>query len=304
MEAGLKLRTIALESKDAAEFKRRAATELKWYRSVGALEGGKGRMTGYYSPLLRGSFERTAEFSVPLYAKPPELVQTDSNNLSSWMRKLPSGQLVTPWSRREIYDGALAGRGLELFWTDDLFEAFLFEVQGAGSVEAQDENGVWTKSYLNFAAVNGRAWRSVGQLMKDKGVDPKYLSIPGMRLYFKERPSELVMLRENPRFVFFLRGQDGPYGSENTILVPQHSAATDPSKIPMGAMMWLASERADRIEGGRIVTTRFSVFAVAQDQGGAIKGDARVDYYFGEGEVPEFRAGNQNSPTDVFVALP
>ena len=82
-------------------------------------------MTGYYVASLRGSRKKHGKYTVPIYARPPELVNVD---LGTFMPELKGkqvwghvskGTLVPFTTRGEIAAGALAGRGLELLWVDD-----------------------------------------------------------------------------------------------------------------------------------------------------------------------------------------
>ena len=55
------------------------------------------------------------------------------------------------YSRAEIYNGALAGQGLELAYSDSMMDNFLLGVQGSGYVDYGDGN----LNYLAYAGQNG-----------------------------------------------------------------------------------------------------------------------------------------------------
>ena len=76
--------------------------------------GDRGLFTGYYEPILRGSWKRGASYRVPLYRPPPEL--------DAALGRV-NGRGVTLPSRAQIEAGALSGRGLELMWIDDPIDA-------------------------------------------------------------------------------------------------------------------------------------------------------------------------------------
>ena len=84
----------------------------------------QGLFTGYYEPLLHGSWVPTAQYRVPIYRAP--LGATNNNSRAT----LPS--------RAQIEAGALAGRGLELLWIDDPVDAFFLHIQGSGQVQMTD----------------------------------------------------------------------------------------------------------------------------------------------------------------------
>ena len=79
-----------------------------------------GLFTGYFEIELNGSRHRHGAYQTPIYRRPPDL---------------GSGQR---YSRAQIEDGALAGRGLELFWVDDPVDAFFLQIQGSGRIHLDD----------------------------------------------------------------------------------------------------------------------------------------------------------------------
>ncbi|MBP0500661.1 MltA domain-containing protein, partial [Mycobacterium tuberculosis] len=82
-------------------------------------------LTGYFEPELPGSRRPTPRFRVPLYRRPADLVDvadTDrATNLPADLavaRRRSDGRLVPYYTRAEIDDGALDGRGLELVYLE------------------------------------------------------------------------------------------------------------------------------------------------------------------------------------------
>src|SRR6516165_808602 len=84
--------------------------------SVADYGANEGLFTGYYETELNGSRRRQGRYQTPIYRRPPEFGGANR------------------FSRAEIEDGALTGRGLELFWVDDPVDAFFLEIQGSGVV--------------------------------------------------------------------------------------------------------------------------------------------------------------------------
>ena len=91
-------------------------------------------------------------------------------------------------------------------------------------------------------------------------------------------------------FVFFIKEQGGPYGSENITLTPHASCATDHRVIPIGMNFIYQCKKS-------------TSWCVAQDTGGAIVG-AHVDCYKGEGDQAGIEANQLNHTGSLFVALP
>src|SRR6185437_12115216 len=77
---------------------------------------GRAFATGYYEPEIEGS--RTPQPGyVPIYRLPPDLVRcTKADGTTGRGRIDETGACVLYFTRAEIDDGALAGKGLELAW--------------------------------------------------------------------------------------------------------------------------------------------------------------------------------------------
>src|SRR5262249_14880943 len=90
----------ALPPEDDAAARRFFATAFVPLSVTGNGAGG-GLFTGYYEIELNGSRRRQGRYQTPIYRRPTDLAES------------------ARYSRAEIEDGALAGRGLELLWVDD-----------------------------------------------------------------------------------------------------------------------------------------------------------------------------------------
>jgi membrane-bound lytic murein transglycosylase len=91
-------------------------------------------------------------------------------------------------------------------------------------------------------------------------------------------------------YVFFVKEDGGPYGSENISLTPHASCATDHKVIPVGMTFLYNCKNS-------------TSWCVAQDTGGAIMG-AHVDVYKGEGDLAGAEANELNHAGALFIALP
>jgi hypothetical protein len=106
------------------------------------------------------------------------------------------------------------------------------------------------------------------------------------------------VMQANPSYIFFrplegLAPDEGPLGSFGVPLTPQRSVAVDVEHVPQGAPVFLAGEGHSPPR-----------LAVAQDTGGAIRGPARADLFWGWGDEAGARAGGLNQPTRMFVLVP
>jgi membrane-bound lytic murein transglycosylase A len=238
-----------------------------------------GLFTGYYEIELNGSRRRHGRFGTPIYRRPPEL---------------GSGPR---YSRAEIEDGALAGRGLELLWVDDPGDAFFLQIQGSGRVRLKDGRTI----RVGYDGQNGLPYVAVGRLLVERGViSREKVTMDTIRAWMKQHPEEAIQLRrDNPSYVFFREiSGDGPIGSEAVVLTPERSIAVDRAFIALGIPIWLeADERFAATEGVRRLT-------VAQDTGGAIKGPVRGDLFWGTGGGAAARAGVMNAHGRYYLLLP
>ncbi len=235
---------------------------------IGDDEAGKthGTFTGYYYPMLNASRERGGKYRYPIYKKPKDY------NLNS-----------PHFTREEIANGALEGKGLEIFWVDDYVDLFFLHIQGSGVLNLR-EGG---QAHVKFSAKNNQPYASIGKYMTEKK-------------YIKRGEDAREFLRHNPRvaneimntnksYIFFEENHDksvlGAHGSE---LVDGRSLAVDNKFIPYGLMLYLDMEGKSQV-------------MFSQDTGSAIKGKIRGDIFVGKG----FDAGEKAKKiyTDGFLYI-
>jgi membrane-bound lytic murein transglycosylase A len=94
----------------------------------------------------------------------------------------------------------------------------------------------------------------------------------------------------------------GSPGSEGVPLTAEASIAVDPQAHPLGIPIFVATEvsAADPAQQ----STPFARLCIAQDTGGAIKGDLRADVFWGFGTRAEAIAGRMKSAGRLYVLLP
>lgn len=271
---------------------------MDWYRTRGSDGQGKVLFTGYYFPKLAARLAPDAQYRYPLYARPPEVTLTTIGGQPAWRKKQPDGSFTLFDTREQIdVGGSLKGRGLELAWVADPFEAFIFHVQGSGVLELTDtKSGKKTRMILNFDGQNGHPYRSIRGVLQAQGVAEEYLTVPGMKRYFALNPEALrPTLNANPSYVFFKRSLEGPYGAGKVLLTPWHSVAADLRLYPVGTFGVARTHSPVRTPdpGEPIEWQEQDRLVVVQDTGGAIRGAGRIDFYYGEGPLAEEAAGTK-----------
>ncbi|MEM7523601.1 MAG: MltA domain-containing protein [Pseudomonadota bacterium] len=235
-------------------------------------------ITGYYEPEVRGASTPSSQYRHPIYTRPADLGETPYHD------------------RAAIVAGALAGRGLELYWLDDAVDAFFLHIQGSGRVRLA-EGGV---ARVGYAGKNNHPYVAIGRRLVERGeMTVAEATADAIKDWLRDRPEAgAALMNENPSFVFFedrpqLRAEDGPVGALGVPLAAGVSIAVDPAFHPLGAPVWV--ETANVALGG---------LKVAQDVGGAIKGAQRADLYIGSGDEAGLIAGRVRSTGRLATLIP
>jgi membrane-bound lytic murein transglycosylase A len=212
----------------------------------------------------------------------------------------PAGYLT----RREIEEGALQARDLEIVWLKSWVDAFFIHVQGSGRIRFEDGSTM----RLAYGAKSGQPYTGIGGVLVERGVLTKdTISMQALRAWMKDNPAKArELMWENKSFVFFreVKVDDpslGAPGAQQVSLTPLRSLAIDRSLWMFGTPIWLNAKVPSGPAGA---LQDFRHLMVAQDTGTAIKGHARGDVYWGWGEEAASVAGQMKSPGAMIVLLP
>jgi membrane-bound lytic murein transglycosylase A len=284
------------------------------YRSVGTnsisafFTGDRVLFTGYYEPKLSCRRAPDAVFRYPIYQRPNDIIEVDLTQFGNGFPKNKllgrlDGKKVVPYYTREDIDrrNALRDRGLELLWCDDIVDIYFLQVQGSGKVDLGDG----TVLNVLYDGQNGRSYRSIGRYLIDAGVVPREeMSMQVIRQYLRDNPDKIAdILYQNPSYIFFRIDTSPSVGNIGVPLTPGRSIATDSRLFPKGALALIAAEKPV-IENGTIREWRpFTRFVLNQDTGGAIKGPARVDLFWGQGPEAELGAGYMQHEGNLYFLV-
>src|SRR5581483_7591517 len=215
-------------------------------------------------------------YRYPIYARPPDLVDVDPRVLPAGCHgcralsgRIEGKRLVPYLSRAEIDAGALAGKGLELAYTDDLVSLFTLHIQGSGLIRLPDGS----LRGVRFAGTNGRPFRGIARAL---------VALPAWQ--------QLQILAIDERSTFFRIADGGPVGSLGVELTAGRSIATDPRWVPLGTV-------------GYLVTPTDRRFVVSQDTGAAIVGP-HGDLFLGSGRQAELLAGRTRERGTLYLIVP
>jgi membrane-bound lytic murein transglycosylase A len=263
-----------------------------------------GLITGYYEPLLHGSTVRTDRYRYPLYRKPENLVTVDLGALYPELKgktvrgRLEGNRVVPYYSRAEITGNTIPLQGQELLWVDDAVSLFMLQVQGSGRIRLEDGSEL----AVGYSDQNGHPYVPIGRrLVEMQALKVEDVTLSSIRAWLSDHPDEAeALLNSNPSYIFFILRDSalaGPLGSLNVPLTPQRSIAVDASRIALGLPVWLDTT----LPGSEPAWRRLML---AQDTGGAIKGQVRADVFFGRGAEAERYAGEMKQSGRMYVLLP
>ena len=254
---------------------------------------GKAFATGYYEPEIAGSRTTQPGYEVPIYRTPTDLTRcTKADGTNGRGRIDETGACVLYFTRAEIEDGALAGKGLELAWAADPIDLFFLQIQGSGRLKLPDGSVM----RIGYAEQNGRDYIAVGRLLRERGLlPPGGANMKAITAWMRAQPDGgKSLMRENLSYIFFkeLIGP-GPLGALGLPVTPRVTVAADPLFIPLGAPVFVDFDR-NEADG----------LWVAQDTGGAIKGANRFDTFWGAGAEAEHIAGGMSANGTALILLP
>jgi len=239
---------------------------------------GSDYLTGYFELGLKGSRTPDRRYSVPVLRAPANPQE---------------------FARPDIMAGALAGQGLEMLYLQSESDLYFLQLQGSGRIQLTDG----TEVRLGTAASNMRPRIPVAHLFGEAPGLRGDLSIPAIRAWAAEHPPEANgRLARDQTYVFFreltdLPPQYGPYGALTLPLLPLRSVAVDTRTTPLGAMLWINTNRLDDL-------IRMPHLVIAQDTGPEIIGPARLDLFYGWGADAERFGGHEHAKVQVWGLIP
>jgi len=263
------------------------------------VDNGDGLVTGYYEPLLNGSVTRHGVYRVPVYGVPDDLVMIDLGLFRpEWKGARIAGRVeghyLKPYATRAEIDTYPPRTAPVLFWGDDPVSVFFLHIQGSGRVRLDDGRML----RVTYAGQNGYPYTPIGRTLIAQGaLERADVSMQSIRAWLTAHPGAARRVMESDASFIFFKQEPvgdrtlGPAGSEGVALTPRGSVAADPTIHPFGVPMFIAGEG-------------LADLFVAQDTGGAIRGPARADIFFGFGPAADEAAGKMKAHARFFVLVP
>lgn len=241
--------------------------------------------TSYYSPTLKVTRKPVGKSKYGIYSKPedPTLRSKTRNEI--------------------LFDNALEAKHPAQFFSNDPFEIYLFQVEGGGRVE-WNEGTTLHGRYLSYQGTNGKSFAFISKYMTESG----YIStrtVAAQRSFLEGNPDKWREIYDVcPNYVYFKVTETEPEGMESIPLSDNRSMAQDRKFYSRkGLLGFVEAKRPFKDPQGQIQNKAFSRFFIDQDTGGAIKGVARADLYFGFGEEAKMTADLLKQRGNMFFLI-
>jgi membrane-bound lytic murein transglycosylase A len=266
--------------------------DFQVYQSVGTDPQRTVTFSSYYEPSIPARHVRGEIFKYPIYARPPDLIDVDLGQFDSIYQGARiagrrQGKNLVPYYTRADIDSrkVLKSHTPVLAWAKNPSDIYFLQIEGSGWLDL----GGKKKVRIRYDGTNGRRYRSAGVYLSNQ-LSKKGLSHDEFEEYLRKHPKERqAILNYNERYVFFRidHSSSSPFafGNLEVPLTPWRSVATDPKLFPKGLLAWIETDQPvldanERASGTRSVKR----FVLNQDEGGAIQGPGRVDYFAGDGK--------------------
>ncbi|MBC2772403.1 murein transglycosylase A [Rhizobium sp. AQ_MP] len=273
-------------------------------------DGGKqGLVTAFYEPEVAVSDRPDQEYRHPFYRRPLDLVDVDEANRPadldpSYAFALKTDQGLRPYpDRREIDQGWLEGRGLEIAWARSKVDVFFAHVQGAARLRYPDGR----LRRITYAAKAGHPFSGIGRLLIDLGEIPEAeISMQSIRAWLAAHPERVDEILWHNRSYIFFREADvddlsrGPIAAAKVPLIAGRSLAVDRNIHTFGFPFFIHARGLTHMDGGQ----DFARTMLALDTGSAILGPARGDIFTGSGDEAGDLAGAVRNAADFYILIP
>ena len=299
---------LILENTDTAQLNKAISENFLVYRTTGHDGNNQVLFTGYFEPIYDAGLTPDEIFRYPLYKKPEDMITADLSLFNEEFKgrkitgRIERKKFLPYFSRKQIEEGALKGKDLELAWLKSPVDVAFLHIQGSGQLRLRDGGTL----NVGYSAANGRTYQSIGRYMLDKGLLAREeMSMQAIRRYLSEHPDQVPeILNYNPSYIFFRPLSTGPVGNIGVPLTPGRSLALDSKRFPKGALAFISCWKPTLNPQGEITKWhRFSRFVLNQDTGSAIKGPGRADIFWGNGLYAETVAGHLKHKGELYILI-
>jgi len=250
-----------------------------------------------------------------------DLTALNYSSLDKKIRLRADGRRLVPYYTREEIERLGAPNATVIAFVNDPVALYETQIQGSGRIQLTDGSTI----RVSFAEQNGHAFKPTltnnskvklrgGEVeldADDEDEEAGGLRTRGFKLASLNTPTGRTGSAAarapagparitDPSYVFFRENKvadDGPIGAMGVPLTAQRSIAVDPRATPLGFPVFISTREPGQAKPLRRLT-------VAQDTGGAIRGVARADYFFGFGTQARNAARRMKERGQMWVLLP
>lgn len=249
-----------------------------------------------------------------------DLTALNYTALDKRIRLRADGRRLVPYFTREEIERLGAPNAAVIAFVNDPVALYETQIQGSGRIQLTDGSTI----RVSFAEQNGHAFRPTltnnskvrvrgGEVeldsddedeedgvLRTRGFKLATLNTPSGRAGATARAGTGAPRITDPSYVFFRENKvadEGPIGAMGVPLTAQRSIAVDPRATPLGFPVFISTREPGQAKPLRRLT-------VAQDTGGAIRGVARADYFFGFGTQARNSARRMKERGQMWVLLP
>lgn len=249
-----------------------------------------------------------------------DLTALNYTALDKKIRLRADGRRLVPYYTREEIERLGAPNAAVIAFVNDPVALYETQIQGSGRIQLTDGSTI----RVSFAEQNGHAFKPTltsnskvrvrgGEVeldsededeedgvLRTRGFKLASLNTPTGRTGAAARTGGAAPRITDPSYVFFRENKvadDGPIGAMGVPLTAQRSIAVDPRATPLGFPVFISTREPGKAKPLRRLT-------VAQDTGGAIRGVARADYFFGFGTQARNSARRMKERGQMWVLLP
>lgn len=260
----------------------------------------KGLITGYYEPILKGSLTKSEQYPYPIYALPDDLIIVNLSEVYPELKKYRlrgklKGNRLIPYETREEFESKEHNDIDVICYVSSKVDRFVLEIQGSGKVQLEDGSII----NVGYAGQNGRPYYAIGRKLIETGeIKKENMSMQSIRKWCEQNPDKVDSLFNlNQSKVFFRLSAKSATGSLGVPLVAKRNLAVDRKFIPLGFPVFINTTDP-------ITNENIDQLMVAADTGGAIKGDIRADFFWGNGEVAKEKAGKMAQEGSLIILIP
>ncbi len=267
-----------------------------------------GLLTGYFEPQIEASRQKTDIFRFPIYARPDDLIDINDTTRpddlpdSFMFARKKGGKIIEYYDRRQIQDGVLNDRQLELFWLADPVDIFFIHIQGSAHLLLDDGS----QARIAYAAKTGHPYTPIGKTLVERGeLELSQVNMQSIRNWLHNNPrQQKELMAQNRSYIFFreILQPDpalGPIAAAGVPLSAGRSLAVDHRLHTFSTPIWVESSKRS-FDSENALARLF----IAQDTGSAIVGKQRGDIFIGTGKNAGEIAGKINLPVSMTVLVP